>query len=253
MNPALNPTIVEMIVTPTATMPLVDQMKDGLRYVRDSTNLKTITLIGFIAAFLGLPLLTFLPVVARDVFQQDVGLYTRMMTTSGVGAVCGAMVVAWLGRHEHMGRLLLGLLGAFGLAMTAFALSPDVRLSTAILFFTGALLVMCFSLATCTSPPSPASRSTSSDTSAKSRGGRVAVPAKMTSSMPPPRSDLGLPSPITQRMASRRFDLPQPLGPTTPVSPGSMRSSAGSTKLLKPPSLSLRIFNAPPPPCAGPA
>src|SRR3546814_15471778 len=58
--------------------------------------------------------------------------------------------------------------------------------------------------------------------------------SKLTSSMPPPRIDLGLDSPITQRIASSRFDLPQPLGPTTPVSPGSMRSSVGSTKLLKP-------------------
>ena len=50
-----------------------------------------------------------------------------MMTTSGIGAVCGALVVAWLGRHEHMGRMLLLLLAAFGGAMTAFAVSPDVR------------------------------------------------------------------------------------------------------------------------------
>jgi predicted MFS family arabinose efflux permease len=69
-----------------------------------------------------------------------------MMTTSGVGAVCGALFVAWLGKHRHMGRLMLSLLCAFGLAMTAFALSPSVEVSTAILFFTGALLVMCFSL-----------------------------------------------------------------------------------------------------------
>ncbi len=135
-------------VPPAATVRLVDQLKDGLRYVRDSPNLVALTLLGFIAAFLGLPLLTFLPIVARDVFQQDVGLYTRMMTVSGIGAVCGAAVVAWLGRHQHMGRTLLVLLGAFGLAMTAFALSPAVRVSTAILFFTGALLVMCFSLTT---------------------------------------------------------------------------------------------------------
>ncbi|MEZ5285419.1 MAG: hypothetical protein R2712_11560 [Vicinamibacterales bacterium] len=53
-----------------------------------------------------------------------------MMTMSGIGAVCGAMVVAWLGRSEHMGRLLLILLVGFGVAMTAFALSTDVRLST---------------------------------------------------------------------------------------------------------------------------
>lgn len=135
-------------VPPTATVSLVDQMKDGLRHVRDSPNLRALTLMGFIAAFLGLPLLTFLPIIAKDVFQQDVGLYTRMMTMSGIGAVCGALVVAWLGKHRHMGRLLLGLLSAFGMAMTAFALSREVWLSTAILFFTGALLVMCFSLTT---------------------------------------------------------------------------------------------------------
>ena len=35
--------------------------------------------------------------------------------------------------------------------------------------------------------------------------------------------------------------MPQPLGPTTPVSPGSISSSAGSTKLLKPASLTFLI------------
>ena len=56
----------------------------------------------------------------------------------------------------------------------------------------------------------------------------------MTSSIPPERIDLGEFSPITQRIASSRLDLPQPLGPTTPVSPGSICKVAGSTKLLKP-------------------
>jgi hypothetical protein len=37
--------------------------------------------------------------------------------------------------------------------------------------------------------------------------------------------------------------LPQPFGPTTPVSPGSIKSSVGSTKDLKPSNLSLLIFN----------
>ena len=41
-------------------------------------------------------------------------------------------------------------------------------------------------------------------------------------------------SPITQRRASTRFDLPQPFGPTTPVRPGSILNSVGSQKLLKP-------------------
>jgi hypothetical protein len=41
-------------------------------------------------------------------------------------------------------------------------------------------------------------------------------------------------SPITQRSASSRLDLPQPFGPTTPVSPSAITRSVGSTKLLNP-------------------
>ena len=39
---------------------------------------------------------------------------------------------------------------------------------------------------------------------------------------------------MTQRSASTRFDLPQPLGPTMPVSPFSIGTSVGSTNDLKP-------------------
>ena len=50
----------------------------------------------------------------------------------------------------------------------------------------------------------------------------------------PARSDLCEVSPIAQRSASTRLDLPQPFGPTTPVSPGSIMKSVGSTNDLKP-------------------
>ena len=135
-------------VPPTSTISIVDQMKDGLRYVRDSRNLVAVTVLGFIGAFLGLPLLTFLPVITRDVFQQDVTFYTRLMTFSGAGAVTGALVVAYIGKHRHIGKLLLIFLGLFGAAMTAFSLSRTPWLSAALLFAAGALLVMCFSLTT---------------------------------------------------------------------------------------------------------
>src|SRR5450432_2690311 len=71
-------------------------------------------------------------------------------------------------------------------------------------------------------------------TSAWLREGRLAAPAKITSSMPPARMGLAELAPITQRSASSRFDLPQPFGPTTPVTPGSIRNSVVSTKDLKP-------------------
>src|SRR4051812_840217 len=53
-------------------------------------------------------------------------------------------------------------------------------------------------------------------------------------------------SPMTQRRASTRLDLPQPFGPTTPVRPRSMMNSVGSTKDLKPTRRSLLNFMPPP-------
>ena len=135
-------------VPPTSTVSIVEQMKDGLRYVRNSDHLRAVTLLGFIAAFLGLPLLTFLPVITRDVFQQGVGFYSRLMTFSGAGAVTGALIVAYIGKHRHIGRLLLIFLALFGTAMASFSLSRAPGLSGALLFVAGALLVMSFSLTT---------------------------------------------------------------------------------------------------------
>src|SRR4051794_11600532 len=71
-------------------------------------------------------------------------------------------------------------------------------------------------------------------TSARPSAGRPAVPAKMTSSILPPRRLLAPCSPSTQAMASTTLDLPDPLGPTTAVMPGSRRSVVGDAKDLKP-------------------
>src|SRR5574340_1253612 len=71
-------------------------------------------------------------------------------------------------------------------------------------------------------------------TSARPSGARPAVPAKMTSSILPPRSALAPCSPITQVRASTTFDLPEPLGPTTQVMLGSNRRVVADAKDLNP-------------------
>src|SRR4051795_5821040 len=86
----------------------------------------------------------------------------------------------------------------------------------------------------------PSELSMVSDTSALPSGGRPEVAAKMTSSLFPPRSDFAPCSPITQASASTTFDLPEPLGPTTQVMPGSRRSVVAEAKDLKP--RSVRLF-----------
>ena len=70
--------------------------------------------------------------------------------------------------------------------------------------------------------------------SAKPKALRFWVPPKMTSSIFAPRRVLLLCSPMTQRMASEIFDLPEPLGPTMAVISSPKRISVLSGKDLKP-------------------
>src|SRR5690349_23148418 len=62
----------------------------------------------------------------------------------------------------------------------------------------------------------------------------------MTSSILPPRRLLAPCSPMTQARASTTFDLPEPLGPTTQVIPGSSWSVVEEAKDLNP--LRVRLF-----------
>jgi predicted MFS family arabinose efflux permease len=93
-------------------------------------------------------MLTFLPVITKDVFHQDVAFYSRLMTFAGGGAVTGALVVAYIGKHRHIGKVLLTTVALFGTAMAAFSLSRTPALTEALLFLAGSLLVMCTSLTT---------------------------------------------------------------------------------------------------------
>ncbi len=112
-------------------------MHGGFSYVKREPALIALTVVAFLTAFLGLPLLTFLPVFARDVFHGEIGLYSRMMAFSGAGSVVGALIVAWLGGFRHMGLTLLLVQVLFGVLLASFAMSRTLWLSELILFCAG--------------------------------------------------------------------------------------------------------------------
>jgi MFS family permease len=130
----------------TDPKPMLQELKGGLAYARSQPSLIALTVLAFLTTFLGLPLLTFLPVFAREVFHGEVGLYTHMMAFSGAGAVVGALVVAWLGRFKHMGLTLLAVQVIFGGLIAAFAVSRVWWWSCVLLFAGGAALIVVFSM-----------------------------------------------------------------------------------------------------------
>ena len=90
-------------VAPVGQRAMLKELRTGLEYVRDEAAIRTLIVLALASTFLGVPLLTFLPVFARNVFHEGVGQYSQMMAYSGVGAVAGALVVAWLGRFTPDG------------------------------------------------------------------------------------------------------------------------------------------------------
>jgi MFS family permease len=131
---------------PAERKPILEEMKGGFSYARSEPTILALTVLASMTTFLGLPLLTFLPIFAREVFHGDVGTYSRMMAFSGAGAVLGALVVAWLGRFRHMGLTLLLVQVVFGLLIASFAVSRMFWLSNLLLFCAGACLLAVFSM-----------------------------------------------------------------------------------------------------------
>src|SRR5204863_8030206 len=78
----------------------------------------------------------------------------------------------------------------------------------------------------------PCELSKISSTDARASGFLFTEPLKITSCIESPRKAAARLSPSTQRTASMTFDLPQPLGPTTPTSWPGTWIEVGSTKDL---------------------
>jgi predicted MFS family arabinose efflux permease len=126
--------------------PMLESLKAGVRAVRDEKSLKGVVGLAFVGSFCALPLVTFLPIFARDVFHRDAKGYSLLLAAFGVGAIAGAIGVAGLGQVRHKGRVAVAMQMAFGALMAGFAVSRTPLLSYALLALAGAALMAVFAL-----------------------------------------------------------------------------------------------------------
>jgi predicted MFS family arabinose efflux permease len=120
---------------------VVDDMKEGFRFVTSRPTLMTLTFLAFAGTFLGMPIVTFLPVVAKSIFGLKANGYAWMMTTYGLGSVTGALFVAATAHAAKKGKMALTLQLAFACLLIGFAFSRSLPLSLVISFFAGVCIV----------------------------------------------------------------------------------------------------------------
>lgn len=125
---------------------MMDEMKAGFRFVTSRRTLLLLTFLAFAGTFLGMPIVTFMPVVAREIFKLDASGYAWMLTVYGLGSVAGALFVAASAHMGHKGKIALLMQLAFAGTMIVFGLSHTLSLSLLVSFFAGACIVGVVSL-----------------------------------------------------------------------------------------------------------
>jgi len=143
--------IVSLLMIRTRFIPakttesMVKSLKQGFSYIRKQGVMESLIVLAFLMTVLAIPLIVFLPVFARDVFKGNANLFTVFLCCSGGGAVCGALMVAYMGRFKHQGRGALIMLMLMGALMTAFAQSHSVVFSCVMIFLAGAAMMAAMS------------------------------------------------------------------------------------------------------------
>jgi predicted MFS family arabinose efflux permease len=120
---------------------VMEEMKEGFRFVYRRRTLMTLTFLAFAGTFLGMPIVTFLPLVAKSIFHLNAGGYARMLTIYGLGSVTGALFIAATAHRPRKGRIALMLQLCFAVLIFAFGWSTNLLLSLIVAFFAGACVV----------------------------------------------------------------------------------------------------------------
>jgi len=123
---------------------MLDSMRQGFSFIRGKRGMVALILLAFLATMLGVPLMVFLPVFAKDVFRQGPTIYTLLLAFSGAGSIAGALSVAAMGNHPHKGRVIVVTMTVLGLFMVGFSLSRWLPMSCALVFMSGALTILVF-------------------------------------------------------------------------------------------------------------
>lgn len=125
---------------------VLESMKSGFRFIWQRESMGSLIVLAFLMTLVGYPMIIFLPVFARDVFHAGSNVYTILLCSSGLGSVCGALIVAGMARSKNLGKSALIMLLSFGVAMISFALSTNILWSCVSLFLAGAALVAVFAM-----------------------------------------------------------------------------------------------------------
>ena len=125
---------------------ILEEMREGFRFVVSRRSLLQLTFLAFVGTFLGMPLFTMLPVVAKRVFGLGAQGLSLFQADYGVGSVIGAVFVASSSYAAKKGKIALLMQLLFAFCLIFFGISRNLTSSVIIAFVAGACIVGVVSL-----------------------------------------------------------------------------------------------------------
>jgi MFS family permease len=103
----------------------LDDLKDGIKYVRNNRIFRLIIGTSLMNAFFAGAHIALIPIFAKELMGEASGsAISYIFAAGGVGGLTGAIVGGSIGSKRSKGRILVGSALAFGGSVIVFALSP---------------------------------------------------------------------------------------------------------------------------------
>ncbi|MGH9584617.1 MAG: MFS transporter [Bryobacteraceae bacterium] len=123
---------------------VMESMREAIVFLRNREGMSSLVVLAFFSTLLSYPLITFLPVMARDVFHGGPNTFTLFLCLSGIGSIAGALVVAGQRAQTGQARKSLLVMVVLGCLMAGFGVSRSLALSSLLLLASGAALLAVF-------------------------------------------------------------------------------------------------------------
>jgi MFS family permease len=120
----------------------LSDIKEGLTFISGERLILALMSVVAAMSLFGISYVILMPVVASHVLGVGVKGLGVLMSSTGIGALAGALVLARLGNFKFKGRLLVWSVFVFSVSLITFSLSKNYFLSIFALIFTGGTSVI---------------------------------------------------------------------------------------------------------------
>jgi predicted MFS family arabinose efflux permease len=131
---------------PTSGESILTGVKQGIGFIRKQGAMVGLIGLAFCMTALAIPVLTFLPVFAKEALHGGPMTLSLLLSSSGAGSVTGALIVAAFGNVKRKGLIALLTMMVLGCGIAGFAVSKIMLVSCLLLFISGASMMGVFSM-----------------------------------------------------------------------------------------------------------